>query len=116
MRCRPPSGPAGCAPMATAQSAAFVGRDHELGILTTALDRAKLGTGGLIAVPGPAGIGKTRLAEELTGRAAEGGFVPPWGAAGAGGGAPPLWPRHDLLTPLRTAGNDDLPAPPPARD
>src|SRR4051812_50193010 len=112
MRCRPPSGPAGCAPMATAQSAAFVGRDHELGILTTALDRAKLGTGALIAVTGPAGIGKTRLAEELTGRAGEAGFVPPRGAAGAGGGAPPPLPPPRLPPPPPAAGHREPPPPP----
>ncbi len=102
--------------MATAQPAAFVGRDRELGILTTALARARLGSGGLVAVTGPAGIGKTRLAEEITARAADDGFATAWGAAWTAGGAPPLWPWHDLLAQLGTADTDDLLALPPTGD
>jgi ATP-dependent Clp protease ATP-binding subunit ClpA len=42
-----------------------VGRDAELGRMESLLNRALAGNGGLVACTGEAGIGKTRLAEEL---------------------------------------------------
>lgn len=48
----------------------FVGRDAELGRLTAALGRAQGGTGTTHVVVGEAGIGKTRLLEELADAAA----------------------------------------------
>jgi DNA-binding SARP family transcriptional activator len=44
----------------------LVGRESDLARLTSALDRAGLGHGGSMAVVGEAGVGKTRLVEELT--------------------------------------------------
>ena len=43
----------------------LLGRDGELATLTTALGRAAAGRGRLVVVTGDAGIGKTRLLEEL---------------------------------------------------
>ena len=52
----------------------FVGRGRELGRLGHALDAARAGRGTTALVGGEAGIGKTRLAAELAGRARGAGF------------------------------------------
>ena len=44
----------------------FVGRQTELGVLTEALERAKLGRGEIVALVGEPGVGKSRLAWEFT--------------------------------------------------
>ena len=44
---------------------ALVGREHELGELTAALDAAVTGNGRIVMLAGEPGIGKTRLAAEL---------------------------------------------------
>ncbi|MFQ5612469.1 MAG: tetratricopeptide repeat protein [Anaerolineae bacterium] len=44
-----------------------VGRDQELEIGYAAVERARTGDGCLLAISGPSGIGKTRLAEEIVG-------------------------------------------------
>jgi DNA-binding CsgD family transcriptional regulator len=53
---------------------AFAGRAGELGTLDQALAAARAGRGAAILVAGEAGIGKTRLAAELTRRAREAGW------------------------------------------
>ena len=45
---------------------ALVGREHELRELTAALDAAVTGNGRIVMLAGEPGIGKTRLAEELS--------------------------------------------------
>ncbi|MFG2073201.1 helix-turn-helix transcriptional regulator [Nonomuraea maritima] len=47
----------------------FVGRDTELAVLGDALGRARAGTSSTVLVGGEAGVGKTRLLKEFTGRA-----------------------------------------------
>jgi len=94
--------------MATVRTAAFVGREREMDVVTAALVRARLGGGRLIAITGEAGVGKTRLAEELTSRAGDEGFATSWGTSWTGGGAPPLWPWHDVLAQLGIADADAL--------
>ncbi|WP_187271862.1 tetratricopeptide repeat protein [Aeromicrobium terrae] len=49
--------------------APLVGRDHELDLLLGLMEEAAGGAGQVVDVVGPAGIGKTRLVEELTVRA-----------------------------------------------
>jgi class 3 adenylate cyclase/tetratricopeptide (TPR) repeat protein len=44
----------------------FVGRDHELGVLVEALQRAQAGHGQVAALVGEPGVGKSRLVWELT--------------------------------------------------
>jgi predicted ATPase len=48
-------------------SGPMVGRDRELARVTLFLDDARAGRGRLVLCTGEAGIGKTRLAEELAG-------------------------------------------------
>ena len=52
---------------------ALVGRDRELGVLLGCLDEAQRGRANLVVCVGEPGIGKTRLVEELSGRARERG-------------------------------------------
>ena len=81
----------------TAPAETFVGRDRELETLRTALDAAAAGNGRLAMLSGEPGIGKTRLAHELTDRAAA--FRPRvvWGRCHEEAGAPPYWPWVRIL-------------------
>ncbi|WP_198047061.1 AAA family ATPase [Kutzneria sp. 744] len=83
----------------------FVGRAAELRRLEYAWrDTAR---GRLVAVTGPAGVGKTRLCEEASDRARAAGLRVVWGRCWSDGGAPALWPWQPLLADLcgaRTAG------------
>src|SRR2546423_7078699 len=45
--------------------APLVGRDHEIGLLLSALDEALAGKGHIVSIVGEAGLGKTRLVDEL---------------------------------------------------
>src|SRR4051794_5900526 len=49
-------------------------RDSDMAELSDALVRAAAGHGSVVAIEGPAGIGKTRLLSELRGRAVEAGL------------------------------------------
>lgn len=68
----------------------FVGRQDELDLLRRRLADARTGSGSVIVVSGPAGIGKSRLLEEFVAEAAATPIV--WGSAVADPGAPALWP------------------------
>ena len=59
----------------------MVGRDGELARVTRLLDDALAGRGRLVLCTGEAGIGKTRLGEELTAAAAAGGVPVAWARA-----------------------------------
>ena len=48
------------------QQIPFVGRDADLGLLELVLTRAAAGTGSVVLISGEAGIGKTRLCQELS--------------------------------------------------
>jgi len=68
----------------------LVGRGEELAFLRHRLAAARSGSGRLVLVAGPAGIGKTRLVEELVLDCQD---IPiGWGAALPDSGMPPLWP------------------------
>lgn len=56
----------------------FVGRDHELDVLTSAVHQAVNGEGTAIVISGEPGIGKTRLAEELVAVAEPLGLAVAW--------------------------------------
>jgi DNA-binding SARP family transcriptional activator/tetratricopeptide (TPR) repeat protein len=71
---------------------AFVGRDAELDELLEGLDDAAAGHGRLFLLVGEPGIGKSRLAEELSRRARGRGFGVLVGRCWEAGGAPAYWP------------------------
>ncbi len=77
--------------------APFVGRDHEMRELRGALDGALAGRGRLWLLAGEAGIGKTRLAEEIAREAAAKGADVLWGRCWEGEGAPAYWPWLQVL-------------------
>jgi DNA-binding SARP family transcriptional activator len=94
----PPAGAVEVAPMPGRRDEdVFVGRKRELGALLGALGDALSGTGRIVVVGGEPGIGKSRLAEELAGRAASEGAEVLWGRCWEEGGAPPYWPWVQAL-------------------
>ncbi len=74
------------------QASAFVGRERELAELTAGLDDAVAGHGRLCLLVGEPGIGKSRLAEELSTRARARGAQVLVGRCWEAGGAPAYWP------------------------
>src|SRR5438093_3583348 len=75
----------------------FVGRAAEIELLRGRVDDARSGHGSLVLVGGEPGIGKTRLAEEISRYAAETGMRALWGACWPGQGAPSFWPWIQVL-------------------
>jgi len=81
----------------------FVGRRTELRLLHDAMQEAASGRGGVLLVTGEAGIGKTRLMQEVAGWAAEEGWRVLVGRCWEEGGAPAYWPWIQVV---REAGGD----------
>ena len=81
-------------------SPGFVGRARELSQLTERLAAARAGRGSVALLVGEAGIGKTRLADELAARAREQGASVHWGLGWEAGGAPAYWPWVQSLRSL----------------
>jgi tetratricopeptide (TPR) repeat protein len=77
--------------------AVFVGRDREISALLGGLDDALSGNGRVFLLAGEPGIGKSRLADEITNRARERGARVDWGRCWEAGGAPAYWPWVQLL-------------------
>lgn len=75
----------------------LLGREAELERLGLALSEARAGRGAIVLVSGEAGIGKTRLADEVSRTAIDLGVPVAWGRCWQGGGAPPYWPWAQLL-------------------
>jgi tetratricopeptide (TPR) repeat protein len=86
----------------------LVGRDRELAELTSTFDDIDGGLGRLVFLAGEAGIGKTRLAEEVARRATARGYQVAWGRAWEGGGTPAFWPWTQIARALATS---ERPAP-----
>jgi DNA-binding CsgD family transcriptional regulator len=76
---------------------AFVGRGHERTFLRASLERALAGAGGIVLVAGEPGIGKTRLAEDLTAYALGRGVRVYWGRCHEDHGAPAFWPWKQVV-------------------
>jgi AAA ATPase domain len=81
----------------------FVGRASELEELRGALDEAAEGRGFLFLLSGEAGIGKTRLMQELSREAGERGWRVAAGRCWEEGGAPAYWP---WIQAVRGLGGD----------
>ncbi len=92
----------------------FVGRERELAALESALAGTRRGRGRMVLVSGEAGIGKTRLAEELTTRAKAQGVPVVWALAYEGEGAPPFWPWVQAVRAMLGRTEGDPPTPLPA--
>ncbi|MFF8847562.1 ATP-binding protein [Streptomyces sp. NPDC015127] len=76
----------------------FVGRAAELAILAQRIEAAARGSGSVVLLAGPAGIGKSTLAAEALRRHADpSGFTVVRGHCPRGGVAPPLWPWQRAL-------------------
>src|SRR5262245_36650245 len=75
----------------------FVGRGEELARLWDGVENALATRGSLYLLVGDPGIGKTRLADELGGRAAERQVPVLWGRCWESGGAPAYWPWVQIL-------------------
>ncbi|PXY35898.1 BTAD domain-containing putative transcriptional regulator [Prauserella flavalba] len=83
----------------------LVGRAAELDRLIGAADAAVArGRLGLALVSGEAGAGKTALAEALSARLADRGWVTAWGASPEQDGSPAAWPWTRILTELAAEG------------
>ena len=87
----------GAEPGLGATAGMLVGRERHLVELWAALDEAVAGRGGLLLLAGEAGVGKTRLAEELAAEAASRGGLVVWGRGWEGAGAPAFWPWVQVL-------------------
>jgi DNA-binding winged helix-turn-helix (wHTH) protein/tetratricopeptide (TPR) repeat protein len=85
----------------------LVGRTEALAKLDAALDRAWRGRTQVVLLTGEAGIGKTRLAQELGARAELRGWRTYWGRCWEGPAAPAFWP---WITVLRAALRGDAEA------
>ncbi len=79
-------------PLAATPHGGFVGREDELAALLAGLDDAFAGRGRLFLLEGEPGIGKSRLAEELSARARARGARVLVGRCWEVGGAPAYWP------------------------
>jgi eukaryotic-like serine/threonine-protein kinase len=94
----------------------FVGRERELSELRASLASVASGRGQLFCLTGEPGIGKTRLAEEISSDAERAGAKVAWGRCWEGGGAPAFWPwtqalRHCAATINPRAADAILPSP-----
>ena len=88
----------------------MVGREAELGALDDALAAALAGAGRMVFVTGESGIGKSRLARELAGRARAAGAAVISGRAVPGGSSTPYRPLTEaLLQALRDLRLGDRP-------
>lgn len=83
----------------------FIGREPELAQLHAGLRDARSGHGSVCLVAGPAGIGKTRLVEQLCTAAAADGALVLWGRCWEDRGAPAYWPWVQILRALLERGD-----------
>ena len=88
---------------ASGHDVALFGRDQELRTLEVAREMALSGSGRIVSIVGPAGIGKSALLQSFAARAADLGDVVLWGRCWEGEGAPPYWPWIQVLRGLRFA-------------
>jgi DNA-binding CsgD family transcriptional regulator len=103
----------GAPPMAGTAPATepFVGRRNELQLLHDALGGALAGRGRVVMLSGEAGMGKTRLAQEVATLALRRGMLALWGRCLEEPGAPPFLPwSRAMQACLRACRDERLPA------
>lgn len=81
-------------------SEGFIGRARELADLRSGLEQIQAGRGQAFLVGGEPGVGKTRLADELSEMAQQQEIGTWWGRCWEAGGAPPFWPWIQILRSL----------------
>jgi hypothetical protein len=95
--------------LATPVEGVFVGREHEMAQLLAGLNEAEAGRGRLFLVAGEPGIGKSRIAEELSTEARRRDARVLWGRCWEAGGAPAYWPWvQSLRGYVREADADEV--------
>jgi DNA-binding SARP family transcriptional activator len=82
------------------ETSSLVGREDQLRCLLDTMSQAGEGRGGVVLISGQAGIGKTRLADEVASQASRSGWPVAWGRASEREGAPPYWLWIQILTDL----------------
>ena len=75
----------------------FVGRHQEIDALRAAADAARAGGGRLALIAGEPGIGKTRIAMELSDHASLHNTRTVWSRCHEAEGAPPYWPWVQII-------------------
>ena len=78
----------------------FVGREQEFHVLADAVDCAIRGRPRVVLLRGEPGIGKTRLAQEVSQLARDRSVAVTWGTGVDSDGAPPYWPWTQALRGL----------------
>ncbi len=89
----------------------LVGRSSELALLEDYAKEALAGGGKLVTVSAEAGMGKTRLSEELLARLRQQGYAVHSGAAASTGGAVSYQAWQGVFTSLFGVSSEDDPAP-----
>ncbi|MGJ7495400.1 helix-turn-helix transcriptional regulator [Variovorax sp. RT4R15] len=87
-----------------------MGRQQEMALLTSALANARQGHGQVVLLAGSGGIGKTRLAQQMAGRAEQDGVSVVWGRCLEEPGAPLYWPWRQLIRSYLRRSGDANPA------
>lgn len=82
---------------APADAAQDSGREAELANVEQRVRAALAGSGGIVALCGEPGIGKSHTAQEIARRAALQGMHVSWGRCNEEAGAPPYWPWQQVL-------------------
>jgi len=86
----------------------LIGREPELAALRSALTEALAGSGRVVLIEGPAGIGKSRLAEEAAAFSAGRGAGVQRASAYQGTGAPPFWLWAQVLRTVADTWSEDV--------
>lgn len=91
-----------------AGTARIVGRSAELAAVMDSLENALEGRASVVLLAGDAGIGKTRILEELARLAGTRSVPVVWGRATNAEGAPPFWPWRQVLRSWTAATGSDV--------
>jgi len=94
-------------PLDRLSSGVFVGREREVERGRALVDEAFSGRPRVMLLVGEPGIGKTRIAEELTTYARMRGAQVYWGRCHEGDGAPPFWPWVQIVRAYAQAHSPD---------